>query len=73
MERSGLLTRAADPRDRRQIRIRLTRAGEKLVHRITEAWASADHLTCPTLGDNERRTLVRLLHKLAECASQEER
>jgi DNA-binding MarR family transcriptional regulator len=73
MERSGFLTRSADPGDRRQIRIRLTGAGEKLVHRITEAWASADQLACPTLSGNERRTLVRLLQKLAHGAPQEAR
>ncbi|MGY1619696.1 MarR family winged helix-turn-helix transcriptional regulator [Geodermatophilus sp. SYSU D00691] len=66
MERAGLVTRAADPGNRRVQRIALTDAGEQLFLRLRRAAAAFDGRLKAGLDDDEVAELRRLLAHLVE-------
>jgi DNA-binding MarR family transcriptional regulator len=66
LERVGLVTRAPDADDRRHVRIQLTDRGAALAPRVLGAWAAADRAASDALTAAERKTLIRLLHKVAD-------
>jgi DNA-binding MarR family transcriptional regulator len=65
LEGRGLVERRRRPGDGRTWGLRLTRRGERLVERIKRRVAREDRRRSAVLSANERRTLQRLLAKLA--------
>lgn len=70
LEERGLVTRAADPTDRRRHRITLTGSGRELVERATPAVRRAEEHYLRGLTTAERTTLATLLERV--LASQDE-
>lgn len=69
LERDGMVTRKPDPSDRRMLSVELTTKGvEFLQAMLPEHFRRISRLMEP-LSENERRTLVRLLGKIAQQAS----
>lgn len=69
LERAGLARRTPDPDDRRMTTVAITPRGEKLLQKILpEHFRQMAWLMAP-LSENERKTLVRLLTKLLQRAS----
>jgi MarR family transcriptional regulator, organic hydroperoxide resistance regulator len=66
LARVGLVTRAPDADDRRHVRIQLTDHGAALAPRVLGACAAADRAASDALTAAERKTLIRLLHKVAD-------
>ena len=64
LEGRGLLTRTADPTDRRRHRIELTSAGRKLLRQLAPVLARADEASLSALSNAERRTLTSLLQRV---------
>ncbi len=70
LERDGMVTRRPDPVDRRQLSVELTPRGlEFLQSLLPEHFRRISALLSP-LDENERRTFVALLGKVAACASE---
>ena len=70
LERDAMVVRKPDPVDRRMLSVELTpRAIEFLARILPEHFSRINHLMHP-LTDNERRTLVRLLGKIAGRAAE---
>lgn len=69
-ERDGLLERRPDPQDRRQARIHLTTAGQRLARRAMKRHHDlAEELVAP-LDRKDREALRRLLGQLREAIEQ---
>ncbi len=64
LERKGLVTRRANPEDRRGSLVELTPAGLALVDRAMELQVEAEAALVAGLSRTERRTLEQLLRKL---------
>jgi DNA-binding MarR family transcriptional regulator len=64
MERDGLVTRTADPSDRRATRIMLTERGRRLRDELVPLAANVNAAATEGWTDNEVATLRRLLVKL---------
>ena len=64
LEQAGLITRGADPEDRRGTLIALTPAGRKLIDAVTEAHLDNERRLLSTLTGAEQRRLADLLRKL---------
>lgn len=70
MVRAGLLERVRDLPDRREVRLIITRRGEKALQPATEAASRLiDEILSP-LSDEDTETLVKLLRTLREKAHQ---
>ena len=69
LERDGLVTRAPDPADRRMLAVGLTARGEKLLKEVLPSHFRRIAWLMAPLAENERKTLVRLLTKILQCAS----
>ena len=63
----GLVTRTADPEDRRALRLELSRSGRVMrddrIHKATTAFAPA----LEALSDDERRTLLDFLTRMTDA------
>ena len=68
MEVRGLVTRSADPEDRRASVVELTAKGRALIVEVFRAHKAAMDLAADALSEGERTTLVRLLKKLGISA-----
>src|SRR5438046_5188358 len=64
LESRGLVTREADPSDRRARIVRLTAAGEKQAAEIFVGHKAAMDVAASALSKTERATLIALLKKL---------
>ena len=64
LEQAGLVTRAADPEDRRGTLITLTPAGHRLIDAVTEAHLDNERELLRALNADEQRRLADLLRKL---------
>lgn len=69
LERDGLVTRAQDPDDRRMMHVCLTQKGRELLHEMLPEHFRRMATLMQTLTESERKTLVRLLHKIKEQAA----
>ncbi|MFD9256531.1 MarR family winged helix-turn-helix transcriptional regulator, partial [Streptomyces bottropensis] len=67
LERSGHLTRVADPGDRRALRVRLTPTGRQAVDRIREAGAIAMCLALADWPPDRIRQLAALVNRLVDA------
>ena len=63
LERAGLVTREADPDDRRATRVRSTPAGFELRRVIEDLWADLEALTTAGMSDRQRAELLAQLGK----------
>jgi DNA-binding MarR family transcriptional regulator len=67
LESLGLVTRTADPEDRRALRLELSRSGRVMrddrIHKATTAFAPA----LEALSDDERRTLLDFLTRMTDA------
>lgn len=61
MERDGLITRRADPRDRRSALISLTPKARAEVEGIRQAIAEVNNAACGQMSESERADYLRLL------------
>jgi DNA-binding MarR family transcriptional regulator len=66
LERRELVTRSADPRDRRRHRIELTSAGRALVDAIVPLTQEIEASHLSALSPTEQRTLASLLRRVLE-------
>lgn len=64
LERRGLVTRSADPQDRRGVIVGLTPKGKDVIDEAVAAHCANEHLLLSRLSSTERETLGRLLRKL---------
>ena len=64
LERAGLIVRAADPRDGRAVRVRLTERGEEIAERALGAVLAADERFLEPLGRRERAAVAAALRSL---------
>src|SRR5882757_9582431 len=70
LERDGLVRREPDPDDRRMMSVRLTAKAESfLAQMLPKHFQIMAQLMAP-LSESERKTLVRLLTKVLQCASE---
>jgi DNA-binding MarR family transcriptional regulator len=69
LERDGMVTRKPDPADRRQLLVELTAEGIAFLESLLPDHFRRIGALMTTLSENERRTLVRLLGKIAAQAS----
>jgi DNA-binding MarR family transcriptional regulator len=60
----GLVTRSADPNDRRNTLVALTKEGAELFERVTPAHLVTENRLLSALSTSERETLVTLLRQL---------
>ncbi|EMF52044.1 MULTISPECIES: MarR family winged helix-turn-helix transcriptional regulator [Streptomyces] len=67
LERSGHLTRVADPGDRRALRVRLTPTGRQAVDRIREAGAIGMCLALADWPPDRIRQLAALVNRLVDA------
>jgi DNA-binding MarR family transcriptional regulator len=65
LDQDGLIERRVSDDDRRAIELRLTGKGHDLVAEVVPQLAANDRAATAMLNDGERRTLLRLLHKIA--------
>lgn len=65
LERRGLITRHIPTNDRRSVALRLSSAGRKQIERVAALMYERDRKALSMLNDDEHRTLVRLLRKVA--------
>ncbi|MDE2906937.1 MAG: MarR family transcriptional regulator [Acidobacteriota bacterium] len=73
LEGAGLVQRAANPTDRRGIRIQLTDQGRELVDRVTTAYVEhQNQVLDEALQPDERDTLAHLLRKLLNSLTSDE-
>src|SRR5438132_11359003 len=68
LESRGLVTREADPGDRRARIVRLTAAGQEHAARIFAGHKAVMDVAAGGLSKNERATLIALLKKLGSSA-----
>lgn len=68
LERAGMVVRRPDPVDRRQVSVELTPAGQAFLDDMLPEHFSRINTLLEPLSENERRTLVRLLGKIADRA-----
>lgn len=66
LEKSGYVTRVADPGDRRALRIRLTPTGQQAIDRIREAGAVGMRLALADWPPDRIRQLAALFHRMVE-------
>ncbi len=64
LEKAGLIERTRDPKDRRGVRVFLTKAGRELVDQVIEARFAEAALIESCLTPKEAETLAHLLQKL---------
>jgi len=69
LERDGMVTRKPDPADRRQLCVELTPRGIAFLEKILPEHFRRISLLMEALSENERRTIVRLLGKIADRAA----
>lgn len=69
LERDGMVTREPDPADRRQLSVELTPVGINFLNKILPEHFRRIATLMAVLSENERRTMVRLLGKIAASAS----
>jgi DNA-binding MarR family transcriptional regulator len=69
LERDGFVKRAADPVDRRMMRVVLTRKAEDFLARLLPGHFQRMAALMDPLTKEERRTLVTLLDKILQNAS----
>ncbi len=69
LERDGMVTRTPDPTDRRMLSVSLTAHGVGFLERMLPEHFRRISVLMDALSENERRTLVRLLGKVAAQAS----
>ncbi|MGC2857177.1 MarR family winged helix-turn-helix transcriptional regulator [Novispirillum sp. DQ9] len=60
-----MVTRAADPADRRRVKLSLTATGRRAVQDILDRATAAEHAILSPLSPRERQTLMRLLRRIA--------
>ena len=73
LEGAGLVQRAANPTDRRGIRIELTDQGRDVVDRVTTAYLEHQNKVLDAaLQPDERESLARLLRKLLDSLTSDE-
>lgn len=70
LERAGMVTRSPDPADRRMLSVELTPAGTAFLEKMLPEHFRRISLLMSALSEAERRTLVRLLGKIAAQASE---
>lgn len=68
LEAKGLLRRAEDPRDRRQVRLYLTREGEALARRLETLQAEGIGRVLRRLSPADRKDVIRGLERLVAAA-----
>ena len=66
LEQRGLVTRSADPTDRRRHRIELTPAGRDLLDAVIPTTREIEAAHLSALSPAERRTLARLLGRVLD-------
>jgi DNA-binding MarR family transcriptional regulator len=71
LERSGLVTRARDPADRRGVLLELTPAGREKLDQYIDTGASRERQLLAGLSAREKRQLNRLLQKLLNSLPRE--
>ena len=69
LERDGMVTRKPDPTDRRMLSVELTPHGVAFLERLLPEHFRRISLLVSSLDENERRTLVALLGKIAAQAA----
>ncbi len=69
LEADGLVSRAADPRDRRSRLAVMTEAGRHACENGVRIQQAAEHVLLGELSDGERRQLAALMAKLEKGAS----
>ncbi|HYC73174.1 MAG TPA: MarR family transcriptional regulator [Opitutaceae bacterium] len=69
LERDGFVKRVPDPDDRRMMSVLLTPKGERFLQDFLPGHFKAIASLMATLGENERKMLVRLLSKIQEQAT----
>lgn len=70
LERDGLVRREPDPDDRRMMSVRLTPKAEKFLIDLLPAHFQIMACLMASLSESERRTLVQLLTKILQTASE---
>jgi DNA-binding MarR family transcriptional regulator len=70
LERDGLVRREPDPTDRRMMSVLLTEKAERFLVGISPAHFKLMTRIMAPLSESERKTLVRLLTKVLENASE---
>jgi len=68
LESQGLVERKNDPKDRRQRVVSLTAKGQKLIERAFKQHSKDMEQIMQPLSEQERTTLIGLLHKLGHHA-----
>jgi DNA-binding MarR family transcriptional regulator len=68
LERDGMVTRKPDPEDRRMLFVELTPRGQEFLGQIMPEHFRRISVLMAALTEPERRTLVRLLGKVADQA-----
>ncbi|MEU8992034.1 MarR family transcriptional regulator [Streptomyces sp. NPDC048558] len=66
LEKSGYVTRVADPQDRRAQRIELTEPGRQAIARVREAGARGMQLALSDWTPEELRQLATLFHRMVD-------
>jgi|SRR5581483_7324418 len=66
LQRQGLITRTANPRDRRSILIELTTNGRAVIDTVCPPLIDIENDCMATLTPNERATLLKLLGKVEQ-------
>lgn len=69
LERDDLVKRERDPDDRRMMSVRLTAKAERFLHKLLPSHFRVINALMRTLSESERKTLVRLLAKVATEAA----
>ncbi len=69
LERDGFVRREPDPDDRRMMSVRLTPKGEAFLHELLPTHFQIMAKLMAPLSETERKTLVALLTKILQCAS----
>jgi DNA-binding MarR family transcriptional regulator len=70
LERDGLVTRTPDPKDRRMMSVNLTEHGKARLDQILPGHFRRMAAVMSALDEGERKTLVRLLTKVLERATE---
>jgi DNA-binding MarR family transcriptional regulator len=70
LERDGMVTRKPDPGDRRQLSVELTSRGTSFLNKILPEHFRRISSLVEALSESERRTMVRLLGKIAARATE---
>ncbi|MCR6545366.1 MarR family winged helix-turn-helix transcriptional regulator [Dehalobacterium formicoaceticum] len=64
LEKSGLVTREIDPKDRRSMRVKLTAEGKEKVAELFLPFKEYTEKVMSPLSDNEKEMLINLLQKI---------